>query len=116
MSIPFASCSRLRRRFSRASGVPSPECRSLFQAGKNTEIARAEGQKKSPPPSSHRSDHSAAVYGSGSKVHFIVRKIFQAAGQADQNPSILPPKGGTTHSKKRCCVTGEGRMRGARVK
>ena len=29
------------------------------------------------------------------------RNISQAAGRRDQNPSILPPKGGTTHSKKR---------------
>ena len=28
------------------------------------------------------------------------RNISQAAGRRDQNPSILPPKGGTTHSKK----------------
>jgi hypothetical protein len=101
MSIPFASCSRLRRKFSRASGVPSPECRGLFQAGENTAIARAEGQKKSPPPSSHRSDHTAAGYGNGSKVHFMGRKISQAAGSRAQNPSILPPRGGTTHSEKR---------------
>ena len=100
MSIPFASCSRLRRRFSRSSGVPSPECRGLSQAGENTAIARAEGQKKSPPPLRHRSDHTAAGYGSGSKVHFMGRKISQAADRRDQKPSILPPKGGTTHSQK----------------
>ena len=32
---------------------------------------------------------------------FMGRNISPAAGSRDQNPSILPPKGGTTNSEKR---------------
>ena len=38
---------------------------------------------------------------------FMGRKISQAAGSRAQNPSILPPKGGTTNSEKRAAQSPE---------
>ena len=46
----------------------------------------------------------------------LKKQLLVRSPALSRNPSILPPKGGTTNSQKRCFLTGERRMRGARVK